>query len=88
MEIIHNKRWARSVDNIREYYLQAGYLISDMNKIRTKIRNLKGDDNPISTNLDNPDNYKYLLKNKESKLRRLSPYHEGLQEWIKWKIQY
>ena len=59
-----------------------------MNKTRTKIRNLKGDDNPISTNLNNPDNHKYLPKIKESKLRRLLPYHEGLQEYIKWNIQY
>ena len=46
METVQNKRWAQSINNMREYFLYAGYLHSDMNKVRDKIIELKGDNTP------------------------------------------
>ena len=39
METISNKRWARSVDNIRQFFMHTGYLHSNTGKVKEKIRN-------------------------------------------------
>ena len=73
---------------MREYFIHAGYLYSNTNKVKNKIRELKGNKNPKIMKSDDENNYKYTPKIKETQIKRLPTYKEGLKEWIEWKILY
>ena len=79
MEIIPNKRWARSVDNMRKYFLKTGYLHSNMNKVREKTRNLNGENNLKNQESEDDNEFKYTPKIKETQLKILLAYHQGVK---------
>ena len=79
METIPKKRWARSVDNMRKYFLNMGYLHSNMNKVKEKTRNLKGDNKLTNLKSEDENEFKYTPKIKETQLKRLPTYQEELQ---------
>lgn len=86
MEKFPNKRWAQSVDNMRKYFLNTVYLHSNMNKVREKARNLNGENNLKNQESEDDNEFKYTPKIKETQLKIFPAYHEGVKEWIKWKI--
>ena len=88
METISNKRWARSVDNMRQFFLNTGYLNSNMNKVREKTRNLNRENTMKNQNTEENNEFQYTPKIKETQLKRLPEFQEGVNYWIKWKILY
>ena len=49
---------------------------------------MKGDNNTEKLKTDDKNKYKYTPKIKETQIKIIPTYREGLQEWIEWKILY